>query len=113
MALDIQTIANSIVNCYLLKTDKGFVLIDTGISFLRGSLKKALKRAGCKPGDIKLIVITHADFDHTGNCVWLRKKYGATIAVHRDEAEAVKTGSMLLCRKTQWGLFSRVMIYLA
>ncbi len=112
MALDIKIISRSIVNCYLLKTDTGFVLIDTGLSFQRGALKKALNQAGCQPGDLKLIVITHADFDHTGSCSWLRKKYGAIIAIHREEAEAVETGRMLLSRKTKWGFFSRVMIYL-
>jgi hydroxyacylglutathione hydrolase len=100
------------VNCYLLKTGDGFVLIDTGISFQRGPLKKALNEAGCRRGDLKLIVVTHADFDHTGNGAWLRKKYGAAIAIHRDEAEAVETGKMLLSRKTRWGIMSRVMLYL-
>ncbi len=112
MALDIKTVLKSIVNCYLLKTATGFVLIDTGLSFQRGAIKKALDRAGCKPGDLRLIVITHADFDHTGNCAWLKKKYGVKIAIHREEAKAVETGRMLLSRKTQWGVFSRVMIYL-
>jgi len=112
MSLDVITIKTSIVNCYLLKTDTGFILIDTGISFLRGPLKKALKDEGCKPGDIKLIVITHADFDHTANCIWLRKKYGARIAVHRNEVEAVETGRMFLSRKTKFGLFTRLVMYL-
>jgi hydroxyacylglutathione hydrolase len=113
MTLDIKMIKTSIANCYLLKTDAGFMLIDTGISFQRGALKKALKQAGCKPGDLKLVVITHADYDHTGNCVWLRKKYGAPIAIHREEVEAVETGRMLRNRKNQWKISSRIIIYLA
>jgi hydroxyacylglutathione hydrolase len=113
MPYEIKTIATGIVNCYLLKTETGFVLIDTGISFQRGALKKALKQAGCKPGDLKLVVITHADFDHAGNCVWLRKKYGAPVAIHREEVEAVETGRMLRNRKSRWKISSRVMIYLA
>ena len=112
MALDIITISFGFVNCYLLKTRTGFVLIDTGMSFLRGPLKKALKGAECESEDLKLIVITHADFDHTGNGVWLRKKYGVKIAVHRDEVEAVETGRMFLSRKTKFGLFTRLVMYL-
>jgi hydroxyacylglutathione hydrolase len=113
MSYEIKIVATGIANCYLLETDTGFVLIDTGISFKRGALKKALKQAGCKPGDIKLVVITHADYDHTGNGAWLRKKYGAPIAIHREEVEAVETGRMLRNRKNQWKISTRVFIYLA
>lgn len=112
MALDIKTVSNSIVNCYLLKADTGFVFIDTGVSLQRGTLKKTLEQAGCTPGDLKLIVITHADFDHTGNCAWLRKHYGAVIAIHRDEAAAVETGRMFKNRKNQPGIFFRAIVYL-
>jgi hydroxyacylglutathione hydrolase len=112
MPFEIETIKSGIANCYLLKTDNGFALIDTGVSFERGALKKALEQAGCRPGDLKLVVITHADYDHAGNCVWLRKKYGAPIAIHRDEVEAVETGRMLRNRKNQWKISSRIFIYL-
>jgi hydroxyacylglutathione hydrolase len=113
MPYEIRTIRTGIANCYLLKTDTGFVLIDTGISLQRGVLKRALKDAGCRPGDLKLVMITHADFDHAGNGVWLRKKYGTPIAIHREEVEAVETGRMLRNRKNQWKMSTRVIIYLA
>jgi hydroxyacylglutathione hydrolase len=112
MPLSIKTIATGMVNCYLIKTGTGFVLIDTGLPFWRGTLKKALERAGCRPGDLKLVVITHADTDHTGNCAWLREKYGVPIAIHREEAGAVATGRILLSRKSRPGIFFRAMVNL-
>ena len=63
-----------IVNCYLIKTDIGYILIDTGCSNKRTELEKELERAGCKPGNLELIVLTHGDFDHTGNANYLREK---------------------------------------
>jgi hydroxyacylglutathione hydrolase len=113
MPYEIKTIKTGIANCYLIKADTGFFLVDTGISLQRGALKKALEQAGCRPGDLKLVVITHADFDHTGNGVWLRKKYGAPVAIHRDEVAAVETGRMLRNRKNQWKSSTRLFIYLA
>jgi glyoxylase-like metal-dependent hydrolase (beta-lactamase superfamily II) len=77
-------------NCFLIKADGGFMLIDTAIPNKRAELDKALEEAGCRPGNLKLIVITHADLDHTGNGAYLRKKYGAKIAVHRRESEVVE-----------------------
>ena len=77
------------MNCYLLKTGDTYFMVDAGVSFYRGAMKKALKQAGCRPGDLKLVVITHGDYDHTGSCAWLQKKYGAKIAVHKSEAGAL------------------------
>ena len=67
------------VNCYPIETDTGYILIDTGCSNKRSELEKELERAGCKPGNLKLIVLTHGDFDHTGNANYLREKFGALI----------------------------------
>lgn len=88
------------VNCYLIETDTGYVLIDTGGSNKRADLEKELESAGCKPGNLELIVLTHGDFDHTGNCAHLRKKYGAKIAMHYDDSGMVERGDMFSNRKS-------------
>lgn len=87
------------VNCYLVKTGDDHVLIDSGLANQRVDLEKELERAGCQPGNLKLIVITHGDSDHAGNAAYLRDKYGAKIAMHRRESAAVERGDMLLSRK--------------
>jgi glyoxylase-like metal-dependent hydrolase (beta-lactamase superfamily II) len=99
--LEILPVRLSMVNCYLLKTDHSYALVDTGFSWRRRVLREALDASGCRPGDLKLILITHADFDHTGNCVWLHKTYGAPVAMHRAEAAAVERGRMFLSRKNR------------
>ena len=87
------------VNCYLIKTDTGYILVDTACSNKRADLEKELESAGCKPGNLKLIVLTHGDFDHTGNAACLRKKFGTKIAMHYDDSGMVERGNMFLNRK--------------
>lgn len=87
-------------NCYLLKTDTGFILIDTGRASKRAKLEKELESAGCKPGNMKLIILTHGDFDHTGNCAYLRNKFGTKIAMHYEDSGMVERGDMFWNRKT-------------
>lgn len=82
------------VNCYLVKMDTGFILIDTGPSNKRAELEKEINNAGCDPGDIKLILITHGDSDHTGNAVYLRENYMTKIAMHKEDLEMVEKGDM-------------------
>ncbi|MGB3459978.1 MAG: MBL fold metallo-hydrolase [Halobacteriota archaeon] len=87
------------VNCYLIETDTGYILIDTGGSNKRADLEKELESAGCKPSNLKLIVLTHGDFDHTGNTAYLRKKIGTKIAMHHDNSGMVERGDTFWNRR--------------
>jgi hydroxyacylglutathione hydrolase len=93
------------VNCYLVEASGGFVLIDTGSSSFRAELGSELTSASCRPGDLKLIVLTHGDFDHTGNAAYLREKFGARIAMHRDDVGMVERGDMFWNRSSGNVLF--------
>ena len=99
MSQEIKPIEIMGVNCYLVRAGEGFVLIDTGFSFRRGAIDREVEKAGCMPGSLRLIIITHADTDHTGNAVYFREKYGAAIAMHRGESAATEKGDLCLNRK--------------
>jgi glyoxylase-like metal-dependent hydrolase (beta-lactamase superfamily II) len=88
------------VNCYLIGTGAGYVLIDTGSATQRARLESALARAGCRPGNLNLIVLTHGDFDHTGNGAHLRDRYGTQIAMHRHDAGMAEHGDMFWNRSS-------------
>ncbi len=44
-------------------------------------------------------MLTHGDFDHSGNAAYLRQAFGAKIAMHRDDAGMGETGDMFVNRK--------------
>jgi hydroxyacylglutathione hydrolase len=93
MSQEIKTISIDGTNCYLVKTDSGYILIDTNFPFQRSKLEEALEREGCQPGNLNLIVITHGDIDHTGNAAYLREKYRARITMHEGDTEmCIKDG---------------------
>lgn len=92
MPQEIKIINFGGVNCYLVKAGDGFVLIDTGLPTKRTALEKELDSAGCKPGSLKLIVLTHGDYDHAGNAAYLREKYGTKIAMHNSDSGRVERG---------------------
>lgn len=100
MSYPIQTITLPLpmrmgsVNCFLVAVADGFVLFDTGGPNQRAELQQALEQAGCRPGKLKLIVLTHGDFDHSGNAAYLRQIYGAPIAMHPDDVGMVERGDM-------------------
>ncbi len=108
MAISTQTITLHFlvdVNCYLIKTARGFFLIDSGFPRSRRALEKSLEASGCRPGDLSLILITHGDFDHTGSAAYLRRKYRLEnedlpkIAMHKGDSGMAEKADMFWNRK--------------
>lgn len=88
------------VNAYLLTTPNGHFLIDTGSSSARQHLLEELTANGvANPGSLKLILLTHGDFDHIGNAAYLRAAYGARIAMHPADSGMTEQGDMFSSRK--------------
>ncbi len=85
------------VNCYLIKVEDGFVLIDTGYAKHRDAVDAALAKAGCDV--LNLIILTHGDFDHVGNCAYLRRKFNCRVAMHADDVGMVEKGDMFWNRE--------------
>lgn len=97
------------VNSYLVHTDQGFILVDTGMTNARRQLEASLEHLCCHPGDLKLIVLTHGDFDHTGNAAYLRGKFNAPIAMHRADAGMLENGEMFWNRKVKYTILKKLM----
>lgn len=97
------------VYCYLVKTEGGFFLIDTGMTNARFQLESQLFQLGCHPGNLKLILLTHGDFDHTGNAKYLREKYHAHIAMHAADAGMLENGDMFWNRKIKSSLLKKLL----
>lgn len=97
------------VNAYLLATDDGFVLVDTGMRSHQAAIVERLAEEGCTPGALRLIFITHGDFDHIGNAAYLRGTFGAPIAMHEGDAAMARDGDMFAGRKPP-GAIARVLL---
>ncbi|WP_310601826.1 MBL fold metallo-hydrolase [Anaerosporobacter sp.] len=90
------------VNSYLLKSDKGFILVDTGGPMLMDKvfssrcdlLENALEKAGCNAQNLNLIILTHGDIDHAYNAAYIKNKYNANVAIHKDDAYLVEKPSI-------------------
>lgn len=90
------------VNCYLGKEDDNFILFDTGGHTIFDKtftdrcevLMNKLARFGCKPGNLKLVLLTHGDIDHVANAVYIKEKYQTKIAMHACDLQLVSSLSI-------------------
>lgn len=98
------------VNCYLVSTGQGFVLIDTGSLSGEAVLDKDLERAGCQPGELNLILLTHGDFDHIGNAAHLREKFHTRIAMHKADSVMAENGDMFGSRQKANNILTKKLV---
>lgn len=77
--------------CYIIR-GKGTIMVDGGPSKAREKFKKYLNKYSIKPNEIKLLVLTHADFDHSGSAGAIREITGAKIAVHENDRAILEEG---------------------
>jgi glyoxylase-like metal-dependent hydrolase (beta-lactamase superfamily II) len=87
------------VNCYLIRGEAAEILVDTGGSNAREELFRLLSGAGCTPKSLRLVLLTHGDFDHIGNAARLRATFGAKLAMHPDDVGMAERGDMFVNRK--------------
>lgn len=73
-------------NCYLVINETGILAVDTGMPGQADRIAGCIRAAGRKPTDLKWIVLTHADIDHSGSAAQLREQTGATLAAHQADA---------------------------
>ena len=76
------------VNWYLVADEQGVTVVDAGVPGYRPQLEPGLEMLGRSTTDVKAILLTHADGDHTGVSPKVREETGAPIHLHPGDAES-------------------------
>ncbi len=93
--------ANNIASI-LVATPQGHILLDTGTQKMAAVVFPNIVKLGFKPADIKLMLISHAHYDHMETMETMRRITGATVAALEAEIPALTSGHDLSSNET-WG----------
>lgn len=69
---------------YLIKTNKGCYLIDSGVQDCEQIIINELKQMDREISDIKGIFLTHAHPDHIGTAAWFKEQTGCKVYASRE-----------------------------
>ena len=83
--------ANNIASI-LVATPEGHILIDTGTHKMAAVVFPNIVSLGFMPADIKVMLISHAHYDHMETMETIRRLTGATVAALEAEVPSLVTG---------------------
>jgi len=95
MKLEIFRVKLGLNSCYLIR-GKYVVMIDGGMPKKLKVFKRVLIILDINPSDIKLIVLIHSHFDHSGSAQEIREFTGAKIAIYESERTYLEDGGMII-----------------
>jgi hydroxyacylglutathione hydrolase len=111
MPAEIYKLKFGINHCYIIK-GKDAIIIDGGPPKSGKSFLKKLDSLSIRPDEIKLIVLTHGDFDHAGSAKEIKEITGARIAIHEyDRKNLEEARNNWPPGVTTWGKATHLVLY--
>lgn len=89
---NIHYVGGANIASYLITTPQGHILIDTGMKEMHEVIKNSVAKLGFKTADIKIMLSSHAHFDHIEGHALMQKLTGAQVMAMAGDAEALAAG---------------------
>lgn len=83
---NIYYVGNQWVSCYLIKTQKGLVLIDCAMQETLYQLVDEIHQLGFDPHEIKYLLLSHGHFDHVGAARAVQEMSGCETWLGQEDA---------------------------
>ena len=80
--------------CYLIRTSDGLILLDTGFEESGPIVRANIKTLGFKLRDIKIILSSHAHYDHVGGHADMKNLTGARVIASAGDAVILESGGV-------------------
>ncbi len=90
--MEIINIGNRVVNNYIISTDKGYIVVDTGYAGSYSRFLKGLKEHHISLPEICYIFLTHAHDDHAGFLNELIRDTKAKVIMHKESPARLLQG---------------------
>jgi metallo-beta-lactamase class B len=77
---------------FLITSDDGHVLIDGGLPQSASNIIQSIDTLGFKISDVKILLNSHAHFDHSGGLAEIKKRSGAVLLASRQDKPFLESG---------------------
>jgi metallo-beta-lactamase class B len=89
---DIYYVGSNLISVFLIATPAGHILIDTGHAQMLPQVEANIEKLGFHVRDVKIVLNSHAHFDHCGGFAAFKRETGATLVASRLDGELMARG---------------------
>jgi glyoxylase-like metal-dependent hydrolase (beta-lactamase superfamily II) len=86
----VHRVLKGYVNAYVVESDEGLILVDTGMPKKADRIAESIRDMGRDAADVRHILITHHHLDHLGSLNVLAKMTGATVYAPARDAGVIR-----------------------
>ena len=79
---------------YLVSTPQGLILINSSLESSVPLIKESIEKLGFKFQDVKILLISHAHYDHCAGSAAIKKLTGAKYMVMQQDVEEIQNGGV-------------------
>lgn len=83
------------IAAFLVATPQGLILVDGAMPTSAPLIQASIRKLGFDPKDVKLLLNTHAHFDHAAGLAELKRDTGAALAAMAEDKPALETGKYI------------------
>ena len=80
------------LGCYIIKTSAGLILLDTALQESGPQLRSNIEALGFKLSDVKIMISSHAHFDHVAGHADMQAATGAQVYAIKEDVEILESG---------------------
>ncbi len=92
---NIYYVGTSNVGIYLIATPEGHFLVDSGVNEMGTTIRDSVEKLGFRMSDIKIMLSSHAHFDHVQAHAVVQRMTGAQVMAIAADADALEAGQDL------------------
>jgi metallo-beta-lactamase class B len=89
---NIYYVGTNLISSFLITTSAGHILLDTGHIQMVPQVSANIEKLGFKLQDVKVLLNTHAHFDHCGGFAQVKRRTGATVIASKLDGELMTRG---------------------
>ena len=89
---NIYYVGTNTISSFLIATSAGDILLDTGHLQMLPQVTANIEKLGFKPQNVKILLNSHAHFDHCGGFAEFKRRTGATVIASKLDGELMMNG---------------------
>jgi metallo-beta-lactamase class B len=102
IADDVYYVGTRSLSSFLLTTSQGHILMNTGVADGVPLLTASIQQLGFSVTDIKILLVSHAHYDHVGGFAEMKRLTGAQVVALGDDAVSLERGQEVWTGGEDW-----------